>query len=146
MFANFFTISTLFYPYAIFVHDKFIKFIGVNELFTTVTYVFFPVKIFTMIVCWGISIWIALIGMFVLYFYNKKYELVAIEGREHFPKSGNRSLDKKCGENKRQEQFVGFEMKQKIARMSKKFPLSGREKYEKQKQNKGNPVVIRRRR
>jgi len=92
-------INTILYPYAYFVHEKFINFIVAflikRPLFTVFKY-FFPIKIFTMVACWILAICIAPIGMFILYFYNKKNEPTTDRERasKDFPQSRRKKYEK----------------------------------------------------
>lgn len=67
-------INTIFYPYARFVYEQIIAFVmGGNVLFINAI-MMLTVKVFTMMMCWAFSIFIAPIGLVYLYFYHSKIE------------------------------------------------------------------------
>lgn len=68
-------INALLYPYARFVYESIIDFITGGNVFIfsgIMLLVMFMVKLFTMIMCWGFSIFIAPIGLLYLFYYHTK--------------------------------------------------------------------------
>lgn len=65
-------INALLYPYARFVYESTVDYmIGNNRFFVNAILMLF-VKLMTMILCWGFSIFIAPIGLIYLYFHHSK--------------------------------------------------------------------------
>lgn len=63
-------VSTFLYPYSRFVYESIIEFIiGNNTFFVNAIFMMF-VKIFTMLVCFMLAIFIAPVGLLYLYFRN----------------------------------------------------------------------------
>ncbi|EKT61714.1 hypothetical protein AB7281_21935 [Providencia rettgeri] len=68
-------INALLYPYARFVYESIIDFITGGNVFIfsgIMLLVMFMVKLFTMIMCWGFSIFIAPVGLLYLFYYHTK--------------------------------------------------------------------------
>lgn len=65
-------ISTLLYPYSRFVYESIVDFImGDNVFFVNVLWLFF-VKYLTMMMCWGLAMFIAPLGLAYLYYHHSK--------------------------------------------------------------------------
>lgn len=65
-------INTLLYPYSRFVYESVVGFIMGNNVFYNYAIVMLIAKLFTMIMCWGFSIFIAPVGLLYLYYYHTK--------------------------------------------------------------------------
>lgn len=65
-------ISTILYPYSRFVYESIVDFImGDNVFFVNILWLFL-VKYFTMMLCWGLAIFIAPVGLAYLYYHHSK--------------------------------------------------------------------------
>lgn len=67
-------ISQFLYPYARFVYESIIDYILGNNVFFANTILVLIVKLFTMLLCYGLAIFIAPVGLIYLYFYHTKQE------------------------------------------------------------------------
>jgi len=65
-------ICTLLYPYSRFVYESIVGFIMGNNAFFVKAYILIVVKLFTMAICWTLSIFIAPIGLAYLYFHHSE--------------------------------------------------------------------------
>lgn len=65
-------INTLLYPYSRFVYESVMGFIMGNNVFYNYAIVMLLAKLFTMILCWVFSIFIAPIGLLYLFYYHTK--------------------------------------------------------------------------
>lgn len=68
----FFIINALLYPYARFVYEQIVSFVMGNNIFFVNALLMLMVKLFTMIMCWGFSIFIAPLGLAYIYYYHSK--------------------------------------------------------------------------
>ncbi len=66
------TINTFLYPYSRFVYESIIEFIMGNNVFFVNAIFMLVVKIFTMLLCWSFSIFVAPIGLAYLYWHHSK--------------------------------------------------------------------------
>lgn len=66
-----FTVNTLLYPYSRFVYESIVEFIMGNNTFFVNAILLLLIKVFTMVMCWGASIFIAPLGITYLYFSKK---------------------------------------------------------------------------
>jgi hypothetical protein len=67
-------ISTLLYPYSRFVYESIIGFVMGDNTFHVNSIVFLVFKVLIMAMCWGLSIFIAPIGLLYLYYHHSKLE------------------------------------------------------------------------
>tara|TARA_B100000768_G_C11067482_1_gene285114 strand:+ start:165 stop:524 length:360 start_codon:yes stop_codon:yes gene_type:complete len=67
-----FSLNTLLYPYARFVYEKIVGFILGDNTFFVDAILMLVVKLFTMLMCWSMAIFIAPVGLIYLYFYHSK--------------------------------------------------------------------------
>jgi|SRR3990167_10042483 len=65
-------INTFLYPYSRFVYESIVEFIMGNNVFFVNAIFMLVVKIFTMLLCWGFSIFVAPIGLAYLYWHHSK--------------------------------------------------------------------------
>jgi len=65
-------VSTLFYPYAIFVYESIASFFTKDTKFTLNNNLIISIKFFKVIFCWVFSLFIALLGLTYLYYTNKE--------------------------------------------------------------------------
>jgi hypothetical protein len=72
----FFVINALLYPYARFVYEQVIGFIMGENVFFINAIVMIAAKIITMVLCWGLSIFIAPLGLAYLYYYHSKSDKI----------------------------------------------------------------------
>lgn len=70
----FIIINTIFYPYARFVYEQIIGFVMGENVFFVNAIMKLATKLFTMMMCWGLSIFIAPIGLAYLYYHHTKIE------------------------------------------------------------------------
>lgn len=70
----YFVISTLLYPYSRFVYESIVSFIVGNNIFIVNAFFMMLCKAATMMMCWGLSVVIAPIGLIYLYFHHTKNE------------------------------------------------------------------------
>nr|WP_284047507.1 hypothetical protein [Guyparkeria hydrothermalis] len=76
-------ISTFLYPYSRFVYESVIDFIVGENVFFLNAFVMLVTKLFTMLLCWFLAIFIAPVGMAYLYYHHSKNEeLPEREGSE----------------------------------------------------------------
>ena len=69
---TFIVVNTFLYPYSRFVYERVVSFImGENVFFVNAIMMLF-VKLFTMILCWSCSVFVAPIGLVYLYFHHSK--------------------------------------------------------------------------
>ena len=64
-------LSTLLYPYARHAYESVAGYIMGKNVFFTSAYFGLSMKLFTMIMCWGFAVFVAPIGMLVLYFQTR---------------------------------------------------------------------------
>ncbi len=69
---SFIVINTFLYPYSRFVYEGIINFIIGNNVLIINSWLSLAIKCFTMIMCWGFSIFIAPIGFLYLYYHFSK--------------------------------------------------------------------------
>ena len=69
-------INTFLYPYSRFVYESIVDFILGNNLFIVSGILFLMVKFFTMLLCWGLSLLIAPIGLVFLYVYHSRIQKI----------------------------------------------------------------------
>lgn len=67
-------LNTLLYPYSKFVWDSVKDFLMGNTVITLALPLFFVVKLFTVVICWGLAIFIAPIGLVWLWWHHSKTE------------------------------------------------------------------------
>ncbi len=67
-------VNTFLYPYSRFVYEKIMDFIFGENVFFVNAILLLITKFITMYFCWGLSIFIAPIGLAYLYFYHTKNE------------------------------------------------------------------------
>lgn len=67
-------IDTVLYPYSRWVYETVLGFILGRNLFIAPLDTFFLIKLFTMAICFGLAIWIAPIGLIVIYIYHTVQE------------------------------------------------------------------------
>lgn len=65
-------INTFLYPYSRFVYESIVGFIMGNNVFFMNAIFMIIVKIFTMMLCWSLAIFIAPIGLTYLYYHHSK--------------------------------------------------------------------------
>ncbi len=65
-------VNTILYPYSRFAYESIMEFILGNNIFIHNSLVFFMWKFITMTLCWALAIFIAPIGLFFIFFYQKK--------------------------------------------------------------------------
>ncbi len=66
------TINTLLYPYARFAYESIVNFFtGDNEFYLNAVWMLM-VKFLTMVLCWGFAIFIAPLGLILIYLYQRK--------------------------------------------------------------------------
>lgn len=66
--------STLLYPYSRFVYESIVRFImGENVFFVNAIFMLIT-KFITMLMCWGVAIFVAPIGLAYLYYHHSKAE------------------------------------------------------------------------
>lgn len=65
-------VNALLYPYARFVYESIVNYIVGNNTFFVNAILMIFVKLMTMMMCWGFSIFIAPFGLIYLYFYHSK--------------------------------------------------------------------------
>lgn len=65
-------ICTLFYPYSRFVYESIVNFIVGDNVFFVNAGIMLFIKLITMILCWGFSIFIAPFGLAYLYYHHSK--------------------------------------------------------------------------
>ena len=65
-----YVIATLLYPYSRFVYERLVGFVIGGNVFSVPTLIFLPVKLLTMLLCYGLSFFIAPVGLVYLYFRN----------------------------------------------------------------------------
>ena len=65
-------VSTLLYPYARFVYESVVGFIMGDNFIIANAILFMFVKLFTMGLCWSLSVFIAPIGFIYLYIYHSR--------------------------------------------------------------------------
>lgn len=70
----FIAVSTLLYPYSRFVYESIVDFIMGNNVFFVNAIAMLITKIFTMVMCWACSLFIAPVGFVYLYYYHSKAE------------------------------------------------------------------------
>ncbi|EDQ6555061.1 hypothetical protein S675_003253 [Salmonella enterica subsp. enterica] len=68
------SICTILYPYSRFVYEQIVNFIMGDNVFFGNAIFMLAIKFTTMALCWGLSIFIAPIGLVYLYFYHTKAE------------------------------------------------------------------------
>ncbi|MGP5191849.1 hypothetical protein [Vreelandella alkaliphila] len=68
----FLILNTLLYPYARFSYEQVVGFVMGNNTFYIPIIIMLPVKLFTIIMCWGWAILIAPFGLIYLYFYHRR--------------------------------------------------------------------------
>lgn len=73
-FYFFLVVDTILYPYSRWVYETVLGFILGRNLFIAPLDTFFLVKLFTMAICFGLAIWIAPIGLMVIYIYHTVQE------------------------------------------------------------------------
>ncbi len=73
-FVIYIIINTFLYPYSRFVYEKVMEFIFGNNVFFVNAMLLLITKFITMYLCWGLSLFIAPIGLVYLYFYHSKNE------------------------------------------------------------------------
>lgn len=71
---GYFAVCTLLYPYSRYVYERVVSFIVGNNVFILNVFVMLFFKAFTMMMCWGLSVLIAPIGLVYLYFHHTKNE------------------------------------------------------------------------
>lgn len=71
----FFGLNTLLYPYAKFVWDSVKNFLMGNTVVTIALPWFLLIKLFTIVICWGLAIFIAPIGLAWLWWYHSRNEV-----------------------------------------------------------------------
>jgi hypothetical protein len=64
-------INALLYPYSRFVYESIIGFIMGENIFILPLFIMLPMKLFTMLMCWGLAILISPIGLIYLYFHHR---------------------------------------------------------------------------
>ena len=64
--------NTLLYPYSRFVYEKIIGFIMGRNTLSINIFIFIWVKLITMMLCWGLALLIAPIGLAYLYYHHSK--------------------------------------------------------------------------
>jgi hypothetical protein len=69
-----FSVNTLLYPYSRFVYESVVDFIIGRNVFLVNVILMLAFKVATMMLCWGLAIFIAPIGLVYLYFYHSKAE------------------------------------------------------------------------
>jgi hypothetical protein len=67
-----FAINTLLYPYSRFVYEGVVGFIVGGNLFVVNAFSMLFVKVLTMLLCWGMAIFIAPIGLLYLYIHHSR--------------------------------------------------------------------------
>lgn len=65
-------IWTFLYPYSRFVYESVMDFFMGDNIFILPIIILLPAKLFTMILCWSLSIFIAPVGLAWLYFHHSK--------------------------------------------------------------------------
>jgi hypothetical protein len=70
----YFGINTLLYPYSKFVWDSVKDFLMGNTVITLALPLFLLVKLFTIVICWGLAIFVAPIGLIWLWWHHSKAE------------------------------------------------------------------------
>jgi len=65
-------INTLLYPYARFTYESVVDFILGNNIFFVNAVFMLIAKVITMVICWAFAIYIAPIGLLLIYLYQKK--------------------------------------------------------------------------
>ncbi|ECW1624111.1 hypothetical protein NIO40_001454 [Salmonella enterica] len=70
----FFIINAILYPYARFVYERIISFVMGDNVFFVNAILMLMVKLFTMLMCWGFSIFIAPIGLAYIYYSHSRAE------------------------------------------------------------------------
>lgn len=68
------TINALLYPYSRFVYEQIIGYIMGDNVFIVNAIMLLFTKLITIILCWGLSIFIAPIGLLYLFYYHTKQE------------------------------------------------------------------------
>ncbi|MGY3902622.1 MULTISPECIES: hypothetical protein [Aeromonas] len=67
-------LNTLLYPYSKFVWDSVTDFLMGNTVITLALPLFLLVKLFTIVICWGLAIFISPIGLAWLWWHHSKTE------------------------------------------------------------------------
>lgn len=67
-------INAVLYPYSRFIYETIVNYVMGNNKFLVDLKWFFIFKIITIVLCWGLAIFIAPIGLLYLYFYHSKQE------------------------------------------------------------------------
>ena len=62
------------YPYSRFVYESVVGYLMGNNVFFVNAFLMLITKLFTMLLCWFLSIFIAPVGLLYLYFYHSKQE------------------------------------------------------------------------
>ena len=65
-------INTLLYPYSRLAYERLVGFVVGDNIFIVNATVMLVVKSMTMALCWGMAIFIAPIGLFIIYVYSRK--------------------------------------------------------------------------
>ncbi|TDU18081.1 hypothetical protein C8E00_1149 [Chromohalobacter marismortui] len=65
-------LNALLYPYSRFVYEQIIGFVMGDNVFYIPLIIMLPVKLFTIVMCWGWAIFIAPVGLLYLYFHHRK--------------------------------------------------------------------------
>lgn len=68
----FFVVNTLLYPYSRFVYESLIDYILGKNVFFVNALLMLIVKLFTMLMCWGLALFIAPVGLAYLYYINSR--------------------------------------------------------------------------
>ncbi|MGL4666485.1 MAG: hypothetical protein ACRCWR_00980 [Saezia sp.] len=69
-----FAINTVLYPYSRFVYESVIGFLMGNVEFKIPIVIFAVAKIFSMVLCWALALFITPLGLIYLYLYHTKQE------------------------------------------------------------------------
>jgi hypothetical protein len=68
----FMTLSFLLYPYSRFVYESVVGFIMGDNIFFLNAIVMLLAKLFTILMCWGLAIFVAPVGLAYLYYHHSK--------------------------------------------------------------------------
>lgn len=67
-------VNTALYPYSRFVYESVVRFVMGDNVFWVNALLMLFVKLITMVICWGLAIFIAPVGLAYLYYHHTKAE------------------------------------------------------------------------
>ena len=67
-----YVVTTLLYPYSRYAYERAVGFVIGDNIFSVPAVFHLLAKLLTMLICWGFALFIAPIGLFILYFTNRQ--------------------------------------------------------------------------